>query len=127
MDHHEFADIVEQLMANPDLDTVVARQLLVAIAADTRARSAELHSISDQNIKLLEHLIQQQSANIDKLTTDVAKLTDYLDQHPPLIYLLRFRTKETIAAIVILFLIASVWYVSGIRQPILKWLGLPVF
>lgn len=50
-----------------------------------------------------------------------------LNDHSPLIYLLRFRTKETIAALLFLIFLLSAWYVSGIRQPILKWLGLPIF
>ena len=51
----------------------------------------------------------------------------YLNDHPTLLYLLRFRTKETIATILFVILILSAWYVSGFSQPILKWLGLPSF
>lgn len=58
------------------------------------------------------------------------KLDDVLRmqmEHPPLLYLLRYQTKKTVFWIVVAFVILSLWYVSGFRQPILDFLGLPIF
>ena len=39
-------------------------------------------------------------ANVDRLATAVADTKTYLDLHPPLLYLLRYRTQATLAALV---------------------------
>ena len=75
----------------------------------------------------LRQLIREQSVNVRRLTRVVQRTEEHLQTHPTLLYLLRFRTKETVAALVFLFVLLSLWYVSGFRQPILRWLGLPLF
>jgi hypothetical protein len=61
------------------------------------------------------------------LTQAVEQLEAHVRMHPSLVYLLRFRTRETVAALILLFMLLSLWYVSGFRRPILEWLGLPAF
>jgi hypothetical protein len=75
----------------------------------------------------LRQLIREQSVNMRRLTRVVQRTEEHLPTHPTLLYLLRFRTKGPVAAPVLLFVLLSLWYVSGFRRPILKWLGLPMF
>lgn len=56
-----------------------------------------------------------------------AEFEHYVKMYPSLMWLLRHRTKETVAWIVAIFVLLSVWFVSGFRQPLLDWLGLPIF
>ena len=56
-----------------------------------------------------------------------AEFEYYMREYPSITWLLRHRTKETITFIVFVFVILSLWFVSGFRQPILDWLGLPIF
>jgi hypothetical protein len=120
MNNAEFSDAVEKLLTDPDLDPVVARQLLCAISVDTRSRTAV-------HLQELQAIIKVQSENIAALTTAVEALERHIDTHPTIIYLFRFRTKESIAVAITIILVLSLWYVSGFRQPILRWLGWPVF
>jgi len=75
----------------------------------------------------LRQLIREQSVDVRRLTRVVQRTEEHLRTHPTLLYFLRFRTKETAAALILLFVLLSLWYVSGFRQSILRWLGLPVF
>ena len=127
MNNHEFSTAASKLLNNPDIDPLVARQLLIAITIDNRERTADHHQLFTTNIAKLNDLIKEQSANIAALTRSVDTLREHIDKHPTLIYLLRFRTKETIAALIFIILLLSTWYVSGIRQPILKFFNLPIF
>ncbi len=80
-----------------------------------------------QELSQLREIVETQSRTIETLAAAWADHQQYHKDNPPLLWLLRFRTKETIATILFIILLLSAWYVSGIRQPILKWLGLPQF
>lgn len=77
--------------------------------------AAALSDIADIKVRLDEMEI--------KLDEALRMQTD----HPPLLYLLRFHTRRTIFWIIVVFVLLSLWYVSGFRGPILEFLGLPVF
>lgn len=85
---------------------------------------------------LEQRLLQQEQAfeRITSIDGRIDSMEDKLDQvlrmqeeHPPLLYLLRFKTRKTIFWIVFAFLLLSVWYISSFRQPILEFFGLPIF
>lgn len=67
------------------------------------------------------------NARLDSLGDQVMEVLRMQKEHPPLLYLLRFQPRKTIMWIVFIFVLLSIWYVSGIRQPILEFFGLPVF
>lgn len=77
----------------------------------------------DEEIEELQQIREQ----IDELGDKLDDVLDMQKEHPSLLYLLRFKTKQTIIWIVIAFIILSLWYVSGFRQPILEFLGIPIF
>jgi hypothetical protein len=78
-------------------------------------------------VNRLDELEKNMDERFDGLSTKIDKAVKHQEDHPSIIYLLRFKTKETIAAILFIFLILSSWFVSGFRQPILEFLGLPIF
>lgn len=47
------------------------------------------------------------------------------EKNPSLLWLLRFRTKKTVSVILVVFVLLSMLYISGIREPIFELLGLP--
>ncbi len=124
MDHQEVADIIHTILDENDLDDKVARRLLLALTLDTRGRAVDHYQQTNKELVQLREIVETQTRTIETLANAWADHQQYHKDNPPLLWLLRFRTKETIATI--LFLL-SAWYVSGIRQPILKWLGLPIF
>jgi len=127
MDNDDFSSMVQTLLEKEEIDPVIARQLLVAITIYTRAQMHEHHATCTINHDHLINLLKTQTDNIQHLTALLNQHDSYINTHPSIIYLLRYRTKETIATILFLILTLSLWYVSGMRQPILKFLGLPVF
>jgi len=66
-----------------------------------------------------------------KMMADVPARLDnlerYIHDNPSLVWLLRFRTRQTLAVIVLVFVLLSLMYVSDLRQPLLAALKLPVF
>ena len=92
---------------------------------DTRA--FDHHQQMQNKPAHLRQLIETQAATVDKLAAAWSDHQEYHKLHLPILWLLRFRTKETIATILFIIIVLSAWYVSGIRQPILRWLGLPSF
>jgi methyl coenzyme M reductase beta subunit len=55
------------------------------------------------------------------------ELKKHLLENPSLLWLLRYRTRKTVFWIVVVFIILSLWWISGWRQPILEFFGLPAF
>ena len=127
MDHHEFSDTVQAILEANNLDDKIARQLLLALTLDTREPCRRPPPADKQELAQLREIVETQSRTIETLAAAWADHQQYHKDNPPLLWLLRFRTKETIATILFIILLLSAWYVSGIRQPILKWLGLPIF
>jgi hypothetical protein len=127
MDHHEFSDTVQAILEANNLDDKIGRQLLLAITLDTREHAYDNHCRTMQELSELREIVETQSRTIETLAAAWADHQAYHEAHPPILWLLRFRTKETIATILFIVIVPSAWYVSGIRQPILRWLGLPEF
>ncbi len=69
--------------------------------------------------------------NMDKKFDELSKKIDdtikHQEDHPSLIYLLRYRTRKTITALIFIFMILSTWFVSDLRKPILEFFGLSIF
>ena len=61
------------------------------------------------------------------LLEGVEQTEAYLERHPTLLYLLRYRTKQTIVVLVVIFVVLSAWTVGGFSEPILRWLGVAGF
>lgn len=127
MEHHEFSDSVQAILELNHLDDKVARQLLLALTLDTREQAARSHQRALQELAALRAIVEAQSRAVDTLVAAWAEHQQYHQDNPPLLWLLRYRTRETVATILFIILVLSAWYVSGLRQPILRWLGLPEF
>ena len=70
---------------------------------------------------------QEQLTSMEKRIKDLEDVARVHNEYPSITFLLRYRPKETEAWILIIFVLLSMWWVSGFRQPILEWLGLPTF
>ena len=123
----EFLAALEQILEEGDVPqgTINRIAIVLAMEANNQVQTAELQHTVD--MAELKALIQQQSENISRLSSVVDRHEAYIQTHPSLLYLLRFRTRETAVIIVLFFVVLSIWWVSGFRRPILKYLGLPVF
>lgn len=55
----------------------------------------------------------------------VEEAAEEWEKNPSLLWLLRFKTKKTVTAILVIFVLLSMLYISGIRGPIFELLGLP--
>ena len=97
----------------------------VVTGSKTGARSGLVVRVLD----LEKRMAQMETAvtQIDSMDDKLGKVLRMQEEHPPLLYLLRFQTRKTVFWIILAFLMLSLWYVSGFRQPILEFLGLPVF
>ena len=127
MNGNEFADAITKILDDQNMDPQATRRLLIALTLDTRTEIAACSIANTKHHDMLEQLIKTQNETLLELTGMIQRHDDYIQTHPSLVYLLRFRTKETVATVLAIVIILSAWYVSGIRQPILEWLGLPVF
>lgn len=78
-------------------------------------------------VNRLDELERNMDKKFDKLSSKIDETIKHQEQHPSIIYLLRFKTRQTIAAILFIFCLLTTWFVSGIRQPILELFGLPTF
>lgn len=96
----QFKDLIQN---EDDISPDAARKVLLAISIDTHT---EVKKINGRLKK------------VEKVTED------YL-LYPSLTWLLRHKTKTTVATITIVFVILSLLYISGLRAPIMEWLGLP--
>lgn len=87
-------------------------------------RLSGIELAQNKRVDELEKKIEERFDELSKKIDDAAKMQS---EHPSLLYLLRYDTKRTVATILFIFLVLSTWFVSGVRQPILEWFGLPVF
>ena len=62
-----------------------------------------------------------------RLEEAITRIDEHTIKHPSILWSLRFNTSKTITIIMILFIILSMWFVSGFRQPILDLIGFPIF
>ena len=127
MNGNEFAEAITKILDDQDMDPQATRRLLIALTLDTRTEIAACSIANNKHHDMLEQLIETQNETLSELKDMIQRHDDYIQTHPSLVYLLRYQTKETFAVFFFIILALSLWYVSGIRQPILKWLGWPVF
>ena len=99
---------IKQLLENGDkISPEVARRLQLALSLET------LNKINEIN------------GTVKKVKAAVDENTKIIKDYPSLLWLLRHKTKTTITIIFIIFCLLSALYISGIRVPIMEWLGLP--
>lgn len=127
MNGNEFAEAIKQILDDQDADPIATHRLLIALTLDTRTEIAACSIANNTHHDMLEQLIATQNETLSELKEMIQRHDHYIQTHPSLVYLLRFKTRETLALFFFLLMILSLWYVSGFRQPILKWLGWPVF
>lgn len=99
-----------------------------------RAGLAALTKANTSKLEDLEIQIAQNQARMEKMETAQNELIKACHEiqrisreNPSLLWMLRFRTRETVLVIIMIFIFLSLWWVSGWRQPVLEWLGLPIF
>ena len=95
----EFKTLLEN---GEDISPKAERRMLLALSIDTHT---EVKTINGR-LKKVEAAVEENK------------------KHPSLLWLLRFKTKRTVAIIVTVFTILSLLYISGTRAPIFELLGL---
>ena len=93
----------EMLKNGDDIPVDLSRRMQLAISIDTH----------EEVIKINGRLKKVEEA------------AETWEDYPTLLWLLRHKTKTTVAVITVIFVLLSLLYVSGLRAPILLWLGLP--
>lgn len=78
-------------------------------------------------VNRFDELEKNMDEKFDELSTKIDAAVKHQEDHPSIIYLLRYKTKQTVTALLFLFMVLSSWFVNGIREPILEFLGLPIF
>jgi len=78
-------------------------------------------------VNRFDELENNMDKKFDELSDKIDATIKHQNDFPSVVYLLRYKTKKTIAAIILIFCILSTWFVGGLRQPILDLLGLPTF
>lgn len=117
------SDLEQQIRRLVDSGTISDHQAIQFILAS----QAELLAGYREMQKLFGAHIQSADKRMDLLEQRVRSLESYAKTHPSLLWLLRYDTRRTVAFIVLVFMALSLWFISGFRQPILDWLGLPIF
>lgn len=84
--------------------------------------------ITNDDILLIQLIEIRDTLNIiDKRLETVEEHTRVQTEYPSIPYLLRYHPRQTITVMMTIFILLSLWWVSGFRQPILNWLNLPIF
>jgi len=96
----EFKTLLED---GEDISPDASRRMLLALSIDTHT---EVKTINGR-LKKVEAAVEENK------------------KHPSLLWLLRFKTKRTVAMIVTVFALLSLLYVAGTKAPILDLLGVP--
>lgn len=113
---------------NGDKTIQAIQELTMTDRISPEASSRLMLSILAEHHEALSS-IQKDTGEIRKTlaSTNITleKLSVYTSQNPPLLWLLRYKTKITVVTIIgILFLLNML---DAIRVPLLQFLGLPVF
>jgi thioesterase domain-containing protein len=148
MTDQDFLAAVNELLADDDLTPAAINKITVALALDARrtaqttasatqqleemarearAMAAEAVAANQEANAQLRSMIQTQHQSIQVLKETVAANSDYIKEHPTLIYLLRYRTRQTIAVLLAFFLLLLATTSPEIRAAVLAWLGFPGF
>lgn len=102
----------------------------------TGSRSGAAHGLIvrvrdlEQQMIRIEVTLNEINGINDRMDVIESKLDSVLEMqvnHPSLIYMLRFQTRRTVMWLIIAFILLSLWWVSGWRQPILEFFGIPAF
>lgn len=123
----EFLETLERILSENNIPQEAINKISVALALDAANRIALFETSTTATLVEIKDLIAGQTAVCNMLAENVRRIDDFQKTHPSLLYLARFRTRETAIAIILLFALLSIWWVSGFRQPILEFLGLPIF
>lgn len=117
MTEHDFdaTDVVieqikSMLQNGGDIPAPVARKLLLTI-------SVANHECNRETVIEVK--------KINGRLKKVEKAAVEWKRFPSLLWLLHNKTKLTVSIIVVVFILLSAFYVSGIRAVIMEWLGLP--
>ncbi len=119
----EFLRALEEILKADDVPQETINKIAIALALDAQNNLSRYKVESAVALSEIRALIQAQSDNIDKLTAVVQRQETYMQTHPTLLYMIRFRTKETITVILFVFLLLSVLWVPEVRRPMLAFLG----
>lgn len=127
MTNEDFMESLQDILNDPDIPQSAINKIAIAIALDAKSMVINHRLSCSGELRELQEMVVETSKNVDRLADIVEKHDRYNEQHPSIVYLMRFRTRETIVVIVFIFAILSLWWVSTIRQAILQFLGLPSF
>ncbi len=88
-----------------------------------------VHDLENRQDRMEEALLEVKKVNgrLNTLEGQLSKVLQLQADHPPLLYLLRFRTRKTVIWFLIIFALLSIVWVSDIRHAIFNLFGLPVF
>ena len=102
---------VRHLLDNgSEISAPVARKLLLTLSV------ANQECIRETNVE-----VKKVNGRLKK----VEEAAKEWKRHPSLLWLLHNKTKLTVSVIVVVFVLLSAFYVSGVRAVIMEWLGLP--
>ena len=127
MTSHELLETIERLLEAEGFSQEAVNRLVLALALENRSLFEAYQKQTYRELAELRELLEKQARNVDRLAGAVERTDEYLERHPTLLYLLRYRTKQTIVVLVLIFVLLSAWTVSEFREPILRWLGFPMF
>ena len=127
MTSHELLETIERLLEAEGFSQEAVNRLVLALALENRSLFEAYQKQTYRELAELRELLEKQARNVDKLAGAVERTEVYLERHPTLLYCMRYRTKETVAVIVFVFVVLMAWYASGLRTAILGWLGLAGF
>ena len=96
-----------------------AKTGLVIRVHDLEQKQAETEKRIEDNLRM--------NGKITNMEKNLNEVLEMQRKHPSLLYSLRFETRKTIMWIIFFLMLVSIWFVSGLRQPILEFFGLPIF
>lgn len=107
-----------------DLVTEIIKELKESLENGDRLKSMTAKRLSRMQLIIMLDTHQ----GVEKINGRLKKVeaaADETKRYPSLLWLLRYKTKQTVSVLVAVFLLLSALYVSGVREPILDFLGLP--
>ncbi len=124
MTSDELFQTFQELMERDDIDQATINRMLLGLNADTRQRLNDHQQVTAERLSRIETMIEAQAKVAHTTAETVSTLAKYQKDHPSLLFLLRYNTKQTIMVIIIAFLALSILYVSSVRESLLALLGL---
>ena len=126
-------DQISRLLKDKDTPQDVVNEVLASMAiVQSKDMDTLIESVGEQGEK-----IDTMARSLDTLALEVRaisagrrrllEVSETVRRYPSITWLLNHKTRQTITVIVVVFVILSLWFVSGFRAPLLTYLGLPVF